>query len=90
MPARQITCEELKQHDGRKGSPSYIGYRGLVYDVSESFLWMGGRHQATHLAGTDLSGELGQAPHGADLLQRFPVVGILLDPRPESSASSTR
>ncbi len=50
-------------------------YQGLVYDVSRSFLWHKGKHQAIHTAGSDLTGDLDQAPHGADLLQSFPVVG---------------
>lgn len=30
-----------------------------------------------HIAGKDLTGDLEQAPHGTDLLKRFPIVGML-------------
>jgi predicted heme/steroid binding protein len=45
--------------------------------VSQSFLWKGGRHMATHEAGRDLTDVLVQAPHGEDLLERVPVIGLL-------------
>jgi len=69
--------EELARFDGRDGRPAYLAYAGKVYDVSDSFLWRVGRHQALHRAGQDLTEALGQAPHGPELLERFPVVGIL-------------
>lgn len=69
--------EELARFDGRDGRPAYLAYAGKVYDVTDSFLWRDGRHQALHRAGQDLTEALGQAPHGPELLERFPVVGIL-------------
>lgn len=71
-----ITKEELAHYNG-KGAPAYIGYKGKVYDVSESFLWKDGTHQVFHTAGTDMTAALEKAPHTAELLERFPVVGIL-------------
>jgi len=76
---RKLTQEELSRCDGKDGAPTYIAYKSKVYDVSRSFLWMQGRHQVVHTAGVDLTGELDSAPHGADLLERFPVVGIIID-----------
>lgn len=32
-------------------------------------------HHATHQAGCDLTEALRQAPHGHDLLDKFPIVG---------------
>ncbi|MEM3880635.1 MAG: hypothetical protein QXD19_02690 [Candidatus Bathyarchaeia archaeon] len=49
--------------------------------MSTSFLWKDGKHQVLHEAGTDLTEALKQAPHGEDVLNRFPVVGILLKNR---------
>lgn len=72
---RVFTPDELSQFDGSEGRPAYVAYGGTVYDVSESFLWKGGKHQGRHRAGRDLTDELAKAPHGADFLQRFPVVG---------------
>ena len=74
---REFTPEELARHDGRGGAPAYVAYEGRVYDVSASFLWQDGRHQAMHGAGTDLTSSLNDAPHGPELLEGFPVVGAL-------------
>jgi predicted heme/steroid binding protein len=74
---KRFTEKELAQYNGKKGKPAYVGYRGKVYDVSASFLWKDGAHQVLHIAGMDLTAALKQAPHGADALKKFPVVGIL-------------
>jgi predicted heme/steroid binding protein len=75
---RTLSREELAHCNGQNGAPAYIAYNGKVYDVSHSFLWQKGRHQVRHLAGVDYTGGLDQAPHGADLLERLPVVGRLV------------
>jgi predicted heme/steroid binding protein len=74
---KRYTRAELAQADGKEGRPAWIAFRGKVYDVSQSFLWKGGRHMATHEAGRDLTNVLVQAPHGEDLLERVPVIGLL-------------
>jgi predicted heme/steroid binding protein len=74
---KSYTRTELARCDGKEGRPAWIAWRGKVYDVSESFLWKGGRHMAMHEAGQDLSDVLGEAPHGEDLLERVPVIGVL-------------
>jgi len=74
---QRLTKKELAQYNGVGGAPAFIAYEGKVYDVSRSFLWQNGRHQVLHTAGLDLTAGLDQAPHGADLLERFPVIGIL-------------
>jgi predicted heme/steroid binding protein len=76
---RDFTRDELRRFDGTNGTPALIAYRGKVYDVSQSFLWQGGRHEAMHTAGADLTGPLAGAPHGDELLKDFPVVGILVE-----------
>jgi len=63
--------------NGKNGAPAFIAYKGKVYDLSSSFLWRNGNHQVIHIAGVDLTDSLEQAPHGADLLEKFPVVGTL-------------
>ncbi|MCL7412702.1 MAG: cytochrome B5 [ANME-2 cluster archaeon] len=73
---RIINTLELSGNNGRD-SPVYVAHNGTVYDVSRSSLWKGGRHQAVHEAGVDLSEHMSGAPHGIDMLKRFPVVGIL-------------
>ncbi len=74
---KEFTEKELNKYDGREGRTAYIAYRGEIYDVTGSFLWKNGKHQVTHRAGKDLTPELEKAPHGADFLRRFPVVGRL-------------
>ncbi len=81
---RALTISELKQYDGRGGRPAYVAYRGKVYDVSQSFLWKGGTHQALHDAGRDLTAEINDAPHGDEFITRFPVVGELIEGPNES------
>jgi predicted heme/steroid binding protein len=74
-PMHTFTREELSRCDGREGRPTYIAFMGMVYDVSESPLWKNGAHQAQHQAGTELSRQLGRAPHGAGILGKFRAVG---------------
>lgn len=79
---RRFTREELAHYNGKDGAPAYIAYRGRVFDVTHSFLWQRGRHQVLHAAGLDLTDSLAQAPHGEDLLDRVPLIGILSDSKP--------
>lgn len=76
---RTFTREELARYNGRDGAPAYAAYEGKVYDASRSFLWRGGRHQVRHMAGVDYTGAQAQIPHGADLLKRLPLVGVLIE-----------
>lgn len=78
---KEFTEEELAQYDGKDGNPVYVAFKGKVYDVSGSFLWKDGTHQVYHSAGTDLTEALEQAPHGGDILERFPVIGVLQSTR---------
>jgi predicted heme/steroid binding protein len=77
MPRRRFTKKELGRYHGRNGAPAFIAYKGRVYDVSRSFLWQDGRHQALHAAGRDLTSSLEEAPHDAEVLKIFPMVGTL-------------
>lgn len=78
MAEEEFTRQQLAQFDGKEGRRAYIAYRGKVYDATDSFLWMGGRHQALHQAGEDLTDVLDTAPHGEDLLERIPEIGKLI------------
>jgi len=75
---RIFTREELSKYDGSDGI-AYVACNGKVYDVSRSYHWRKGVHHAMHSAGLDLTPALDQAPHGLDLLQKFPIVGELAD-----------
>lgn len=79
MPKKlqEFSREELAACNGAAGKPRYIAYQGKVYDVSGSALWEGGQHMGSHQAGGDLTGELPEAPHGEEVLARYPQVGVL-------------
>jgi predicted heme/steroid binding protein len=79
VPDRGFTDAELRRHDGDRG-PAYVAYGGLVYDVSGSPEWRSGHHRSLHWAGQDLTGELAEAPHGPENVERFPIVGRYLGP----------
>ncbi|MDP2972633.1 MAG: cytochrome b5 domain-containing protein, partial [Deltaproteobacteria bacterium] len=73
-----FTLEELKHFDGSEGRPVYIGYKRKVYDISTSPLFQGEKRMRCHIAGKDLTRDIEFAPHGEDLVFKFPVVGKLL------------
>jgi len=75
---RVFTKEELAKYDGKE-FPAYVALEGRVYDVSASFHWRKGHHQVLHKAGLDQTESIKQAPHGKDLLKRFPIIGILIE-----------
>lgn len=70
-----FTEEALSEFNGKDGHRSYIAYKGLVYDVTESYHWKGGTHWVLHDAGKDLTNEMYFAPHFDDVLMKFNVVG---------------
>lgn len=75
---RKFTLEELKQYDGREGRLAYVAFKGKVYEVTDSFLWIDGDHQGQHAAGKDLTEEMPLAPHGEETLERVKLVGVLV------------
>jgi predicted heme/steroid binding protein len=72
---KTFTPAELAKYDGRDGSPVYIAYKNKVYDVTASWHWKQGDHWHLHRAGRNLTVEFAEAPHGEDLIRRYPVVG---------------
>ncbi len=76
---RKFSVRELARYNGKNGAPAFIAFKGKVYDVSDSFLWQNGNHQVLHNAGIDLTDSLIQAPHGLEMLEKFPIVGTLLE-----------
>ncbi len=71
------TIDELAQRDGRTLPNIWVGYKGLIYDVTSSELFKDGKHYF-HDAGKDLTLEMQDAPHMDDVMNRFQVVGRLL------------
>lgn len=66
---------ELKKYDGSDpANPVYIAYKGKVYDVTTSPLFIDGMH-FEHYAGTDLTDFMEDAPHGEEVMGELTVVG---------------
>jgi predicted heme/steroid binding protein/uncharacterized membrane protein len=80
---KEITSEDLMANNGKDGKPGYISFQGRVYDVSKSPLWSKGLHMNRHPSGKDLTGEISAAPHGTEVLERYPQVGVLKKGAPE-------
>jgi len=74
---KKIDLEALSGFNGKDGHPVYIAHQGKIYDVSESKLWKTGSHMRRHQSGTDLTTDLQAAPHGPEVLERYPQVGVL-------------
>lgn len=70
-----FTEEELKQYDGsQKGKPIYFAYKGKVYDITASPLFLDGLH-FEHYAGIDLTDYMADAPHKEEALEKLRIVG---------------
>jgi predicted heme/steroid binding protein/uncharacterized membrane protein len=54
-----------------------VVHQGKVYDVSASRFWKTGIHMKRHPSGKDLTAEITAAPHGPEVLDRYPQVGII-------------
>jgi predicted heme/steroid binding protein len=74
--SHKFTLDELRQFDGKNGRPAYVGYKGKVYDVTDSDQWIDGDHMG-HMAGQDLTEEMDIAPHADDVMEKMKAVGVL-------------
>ena len=74
---QELTPEELGTYDGKDGKPVYIAHEGRVFDVTASAKWKTGLHMQRHQAGEDLTAQIAAAPHGVEVLTRYPQVGVL-------------
>jgi 2-oxoglutarate/2-oxoacid ferredoxin oxidoreductase subunit beta len=72
---KPFTLEELQRFNGREGKPIYVAYKEKVYDLSASSLFQGEKRMRCHIAGKDLTRDIDLAPHGEDLVFKFPLVG---------------
>lgn len=79
---KTFTSEELAICNGQNGQSAYIAHKGRVYDVSGSKLWKNGTHMKRHHAGGDLTTDILAAPHGEEMLARYPQVGVISQPAP--------
>ena len=72
----KLTKKELKSKNGINGKV-LIAYNNKIYDVSGSPLYKFGIH-FNHEAGYDLTDYLHAAPHGEEVLDKFPIIGELI------------
>jgi arsenite oxidase small subunit len=73
--SKSFSPAELQQFDGQNEHPFYVVFKGKVYDLSGSKLWLQGKHMGIHTRNENLGETIKGAPHGEDLLERFPVIG---------------
>jgi len=69
MMESEFTEAELRRFDGEAG-PMYVAFDGVVYDVSDCPHWRTGFHQGLHFPAQDLTNELADAPHTAEVFTR--------------------
>ncbi len=75
---QKFTQNDLSQFDGKNGKPAYVGYKGKVYDVTDSSQWIDGDHIG-HMAGQDLTEAMEIAPHSEEVMDKMKIIGILAD-----------
>ena len=68
---------QLALRNGQDKPEIWVAYRGVIYNVTESRLWLRGQHYE-HWAGQDLTEELADAPHADDVFERFEAIGKLI------------
>ncbi|MEY8352283.1 cytochrome b5 domain-containing protein [Lachnospiraceae bacterium 54-53] len=73
---RYFTLDELSQYNGENGAPAYVAVNGVVYDVTDNSVWMGGSHFGLS-PGRDLTNEFETCHPGAMVLSVLPIVGYL-------------
>lgn len=76
--ADELTLDDLTTCDGKEGRPAWFAFEGKIYDATQSKLWKQGVHMGRHNAGSDLTGALAHAPHGAEMMAAMTAVGELI------------
>ncbi len=80
---KEFELIELEKFNGENGQPIYVAHQGKVFDVSNSKMWKGGLHMKRHHAGNNLTTDIKGAPHGPEVLEKYPQVGVLKEEAPE-------
>jgi len=73
---KSYSRQQLALRNGQDKPEIWVAYQGLIYDVTHSRLWKNGKHYE-HWAGQDLTAELEDAPHNANVFLKFDPVGKL-------------
>lgn len=76
MDVPVYTRSQLALRNGQDREDIWVAYQGLIYDVKRSKLWRKGQHYE-HWAGQDLTEEMKDAPHNANVFDKFDVIGRL-------------
>lgn len=76
---RRVTLPELKRNTGERGTRMWIAFKGIVYDVTDCPKWRLGLHEFLHFPGQDLTNELEDAPHNAEVFKHecVKLIGVL-------------
>lgn len=74
---KEYTRQQLALRNGQDKPDIWVAYQGLIYEVNRSKLWRDGKHYE-HWAGQDLTAEMHDAPHNANVFDKFEVVGKLV------------
>jgi len=75
-----VTKETLSQKTGINGEECWVAVDGVVYSISGFSEWQMGKHipsEGKATCGQDLSGVIGESPHGRSVLNLLRVVGTL-------------
>ena len=75
---QKFSKSDLAQFNGKNRNPAYVGFKGKVYDVTDSTQWIDGDHIG-HIAGQDLTEAMEIAPHSEEVMDKMKVIGILAD-----------
>lgn len=76
MVLPEYTLQQLASRNGQDRDEIWVAYKGVIYDVRKSRLWRDGKHYE-HWAGQDLTEELEDAPHNANVFDKFEAVGLV-------------
>jgi predicted heme/steroid binding protein len=67
---------QLALRNGQDKPDIWVAFDGKIYDMTKSKLWRNGKHYE-HWAGQDLTSELVDAPHSAQVFEKFTPIGLL-------------
>lgn len=68
---RKISVFELRLNNGDRGTPKWVAYDGIDYDVTDCPKWHMDMYELLHFPGQDLITELPDAPHKKDVLPGY-------------------
>ncbi len=70
--------DEIKQYNGEDKKPAYVVIGGKVYDVSNSYEWINGRHYGVK-AGADLTSYYNMChKDNENIIGKIKYIGILV------------